>query len=69
MTEAEFERRLYHLRLGNTPGFLVRSAEGGWEFSMHSPPLGSGAYLERLSNGVIRRWHNTTTGDMSYIDL
>jgi hypothetical protein len=67
ISRREFERKLYELRSGGRPGFLIRTT-AGWEFSMHAPSLGSGPYFERLSNGMVRKWHNHSTGDMSYTD-
>ena len=69
MADPQFDQLLYQLRIGQTPAFLVRSPRGTWEFSMHQPPLASGAYIERMSNGVIRKWHNSTTSDIEYTDL
>jgi hypothetical protein len=68
LNRREFERKLYELRLGSRPGFLVRSP-AGWELSTNAPSLGSGPYFERLSNGLVRKWHNHSTADMSYTDL
>jgi hypothetical protein len=67
--ESDFERKLRELGSGAALGFVVRSESGAWELSRHQPPLGSGPYLERLSNGTVRKWNNQATSDMSYTDL
>jgi hypothetical protein len=65
----DLERKISDLKAGQTPRFVARSPEGPWEFSNEAPSLGSGPYVERMSNGVIRRWSNRTASDISYVDL
>lgn len=64
---SDYERKLYDLKSGLTiKQFLVQDAAGRWSFAAVRPPVGEGAFIERMPNGECRLWSNREADETSY---